>query len=37
VRWNGRNEQGISVAAGIYFYRLVAGDFSATRRLLFLK
>lgn len=37
VRWNGRNDQGRPVAAGIYFYRLVAGDFSATRRLLFLK
>ena len=37
ARWNGRNDQGRPVAAGIYFYRLVAGDFNATRRLLFLK
>jgi len=37
ARWNGRNNGGVPVAAGIYFYRLVAGDYSATRRLLLLK
>ena len=30
--WNGRNELGESVASGIYFYTLTAGDFTATVR-----
>ena len=32
VYWDGRNEVGESVASGIYFYHLSAGDYSATRR-----
>ena len=35
--WNGKNEAGESVASGVYFYTLTAGDFSATRKLLILK
>ena len=31
--WDGRNEQGESVANGVYFYTLSAGDFSATRKM----
>ena len=37
VYWDGRNEMGESVASGLYFYTLTAGDFSATRRMLILK
>ena len=35
--WDGRNAQGESVASGIYFYTLKAGDFTATRKLLIRK
>ena len=35
--WDGKNETGESVASGLYFYTLIAGDFSATRRMLILK
>lgn len=32
--WNGQNEQGKTVANGVYFYTLAAGDYSATRKML---
>ena len=35
--WDGRNANGESVASGIYFYQLCAGDYSATRRMVILK
>ena len=35
--WDGKNELGESVASGLYFYTLTAGEFSATRRMLILK
>ena len=35
--WDGRNAQGESVASGVYFYTLTAGEFTATRRMLILK
>ena len=35
--WNGRNQLGESVASGLYFYTLTAGDFTATRKMLILK
>ncbi len=37
VYWDGRNQFGESVASGLYFYTLTAGDFTATRRLVILK
>ena len=37
VYWDGRNNLGESVASGLYFYTLTAGDFSATRKMLILK
>ena len=37
VYWDGRNQLGESVASGLYFYALTAGDFTATRRMLILK
>ena len=35
--WDGKNELGESVASGLYFYTLTAGNFTATRRMLILK
>jgi len=37
IYWDGRNGLGEPVASGIYFYNLMAGDFSATRRMVILK
>ncbi len=35
--WDGKNESGETAASGIYFYKLKAGDYSATRKMLILK
>ena len=35
--WDGKNDLGETVASGLYFYTLTAGDFTATRRMLILK
>ena len=35
--WDGKNALGETVASGLYFYTLTAGDFTATRRMLILK
>ena len=37
IYWNGKNEFGESVANGVYFYTLTAGDYSATRKMVILK
>ena len=35
--WDGRNQLGESVASGVYFYSLTAGNFTATRKMLIRK
>ncbi len=35
--WDGRNALGESVASGVYFYTLTAGDFTATRKMLIIE
>jgi hypothetical protein len=37
VEWDGRNAAGQAVASGVYFYRLVAGDYTRTRKMVLLK
>jgi hypothetical protein len=37
VVWNGTTDSGKSVASGIYFYRMEAGKYSATRKMALLK
>jgi hypothetical protein len=35
--WNGRNDSGQPVASGVYFYKLVAGTFTDTKKMTILK
>ncbi|MCL2062889.1 MAG: T9SS type A sorting domain-containing protein, partial [Candidatus Cloacimonetes bacterium] len=37
VEWNGTDENGRSVGSGIYFYRMVSGDFTDVKRMVLLK
>ena len=37
LMWNGKDQQGISVSAGVYIYRLQSQDFQKTRKMVLLK
>ncbi len=37
VSWNGLNNQGETVSAGVYFYSLETEDFTATRKMIILR
>jgi flagellar hook assembly protein FlgD len=35
--WDGRNEVGATVASGIYIFRMTAGNFAETKRMILMK
>jgi hypothetical protein len=37
VTWDGRNDAGQSVSSGVYFYKLVAGGYVQTKKMVLLK
>jgi flagellar hook assembly protein FlgD len=37
VVWDGKDQNGEPVSSGIYFYKLVSGDFSETARMVLIK
>jgi len=37
VKWDGVNSEGTSVATGVYFYRIQAGDFTKSKKMVLLK
>lgn len=37
LRWDGRNDQGVSVASGVYFYRFQAGEYIQTKKMMLMR
>lgn len=37
LTWNGTDDRGVPVSSGVYFYKLVAGNSAATRKMVLLR
>ena len=37
VDWDGKDDRGLEVSSGVYFYRIIAGDFSDIKKMVLLK
>jgi flagellar hook assembly protein FlgD len=37
IQWNATNNQGMSVSSGVYLYKIQAGNFTQTKKLILLK
>jgi flagellar hook assembly protein FlgD len=37
ITWNGKNDTGVQVASGTYFYKIDAGSFSHVRKMVLLR
>ncbi|MCB0291580.1 MAG: T9SS type A sorting domain-containing protein [Calditrichaeota bacterium] len=37
LRWDGRNDAGLRVSSGVYFYRLKAGDYVKSRKMILIR
>lgn len=37
VKWDGKDENGANVASGVYFYKIKAGEFTETKKMIMLK
>jgi len=35
--WDGRNKRGQLVSSGVYIYRIIAGDFTKTNKMIFMR
>ena len=37
VVWNGRDDNGVNVSSGVYFYKMTAGEYQSVRRMVLMK
>jgi hypothetical protein len=37
IRWDGKDDGGVEVSSGVYFYKIEAGDFTECRKMTLLK